>query len=345
MLETVRIRRAGYSVRIEYEQFAHLYRILLRNGMKSTKEEIVDFIHRHQSIDRSNVQFGLTKIFMRDAEKLIIDDQLHRVIIAHILRLQGWFRTQIARRRFLKIRAGVVKIQAGVRGMLVRERLRHQTMAALCIQTYWRAYGPRTTYVRTRNTIIQLQALARGFLFRARFNTERDGYAAKLGIIRGSSAKLFQIQHFFHAFELPSFNIKSMEDVLADGSENYLSGEDMMRPLTLKDNNESALDLEGSDTLDAEFNFILTEDSKLKLMVADKKLDESARRRQSVQVTSSSMPMVGQVIRRAASDENVSGRMPMVWFNLLLTAFSIFRWSSAQFTSFTEYGRTDLCDY
>ena len=33
MLETVRIRQAGYNVRLSYEEFIHLYRILLPKGL------------------------------------------------------------------------------------------------------------------------------------------------------------------------------------------------------------------------------------------------------------------------------------------------------------------------
>jgi myosin heavy subunit len=34
MLETVRIRQAGYNVRLNFDEFIHLYRILLPKGLK-----------------------------------------------------------------------------------------------------------------------------------------------------------------------------------------------------------------------------------------------------------------------------------------------------------------------
>ncbi|PIO67489.1 phorbol esters/diacylglycerol binding domain protein [Teladorsagia circumcincta] len=48
---------------------------------------------------------------MRDADKLILDDHLHRVIMQHIDTLQRWFRTIIARKRYLRLKQGLVKIQ------------------------------------------------------------------------------------------------------------------------------------------------------------------------------------------------------------------------------------------
>lgn len=79
MLETVRIRRAGYSIRIQYQSFIDQYKILLRNGRNSTKEDVETFFNEHPLIEKDSVQYGKTKIYMRDAEKLLLDDHLHRV--------------------------------------------------------------------------------------------------------------------------------------------------------------------------------------------------------------------------------------------------------------------------
>ncbi|VDO11982.1 unnamed protein product [Haemonchus placei] len=115
MLETVRIRRAGYSVRIEWDAFIQQYRVLLRNGLNSTREDVKQFLSTHPSISPDNVQYGVSKIYMRDAEKLILDDHLHRVIMQHI----GEFVTCSvlsstnfhARKRYLRLKQGIVKIQ------------------------------------------------------------------------------------------------------------------------------------------------------------------------------------------------------------------------------------------
>lgn len=48
---------------------------------------------------------------MRDAEKLLFDDHLHRVIIGHIITLQKHFRSLLARKQFLKLRNGIIVLQ------------------------------------------------------------------------------------------------------------------------------------------------------------------------------------------------------------------------------------------
>jgi myosin-9 len=79
MLETVRIRRAGYPIRIQYQSFIDQYKILLANDRNSTREDVEKFFNEHPLIDSESVQYGKTKIYMRDAEKLLLDDHLHRV--------------------------------------------------------------------------------------------------------------------------------------------------------------------------------------------------------------------------------------------------------------------------
>lgn len=51
---------------------------------------------------------------MRDAEKLLFDDHLHRVIMGHIITLQRNFHTLLARKQFLKLRNGIIKFQVSI---------------------------------------------------------------------------------------------------------------------------------------------------------------------------------------------------------------------------------------
>ncbi|KAL3088833.1 hypothetical protein niasHS_009125 [Heterodera schachtii] len=166
MLETVRIRRAGYSVRIEYGSFANQYRTLLPNGHNSTKEEIQEFIRSIPVIDYNNLQYGNKKIFMRDTEKLLLDDHLHRVIMKNIVTLQRWFRAKLEQHHYQKFRQGIIKLQALTRGALLRSQLRRRNQAVICIQCWWRMVNARRKYQLIRQMIIALQALIRRHLQR-----------------------------------------------------------------------------------------------------------------------------------------------------------------------------------
>uniref|UniRef100_A0A915IKI3 Myosin motor domain-containing protein n=1 Tax=Romanomermis culicivorax TaxID=13658 RepID=A0A915IKI3_ROMCU len=193
MLETVRIRRAGYSVRLKYLDFLQQYRIILPkevlislnysqintpeidvHNVEYAKSVVAEFIAKHPIVERQNIQFGTTKIFMRDAEKLLLDDQLHRTIVGHVLRLQSWFRTVIQKRRYLRVKTGIVSLQAVARGFLVRRRMQKRAVAALCIQSYWRSFLQRRKFLVIRRSVIILQASCRGWLLRREFQEAKN---------------------------------------------------------------------------------------------------------------------------------------------------------------------------
>uniref|UniRef100_A0A183CYZ6 Myosin motor domain-containing protein n=1 Tax=Gongylonema pulchrum TaxID=637853 RepID=A0A183CYZ6_9BILA len=83
----------------------------LPNGRESSVEDVKEFIKRHALVGDDQVQFGITKVFMRDAEKLLLDDHLHRAIMKHIETLQHWFRALLTRRRYVRLRSAIIAIQ------------------------------------------------------------------------------------------------------------------------------------------------------------------------------------------------------------------------------------------
>lgn len=58
MLETVRIRRAGYNVRLTYEEFIQLYRILLPKGLVSSQKDVRAFMDR-MNLNKQHYQLGM----------------------------------------------------------------------------------------------------------------------------------------------------------------------------------------------------------------------------------------------------------------------------------------------
>lgn len=110
MLETVRIRQAGYNVRLTYEEFAQLYRILLSKGSSSTKANVQHFLMT-LNLNRDNYQLGNTKVFLKESEKVKLDYRLHQQIMAAIVAIQRWFRAYLERKKFLRWREAVISIQ------------------------------------------------------------------------------------------------------------------------------------------------------------------------------------------------------------------------------------------
>ncbi|XP_022914623.2 unconventional myosin-IXa-like isoform X3 [Onthophagus taurus] len=164
MLETVRIRRAGFNVRVTYDEFIQLYRILLPKGLLSSQIDVRNFLYT-LNLNRDNYQLGCSKIFLRESEKYKLDCKLHQQIMASIVTLQRWFRATLERRRYLRIRNSVILLQSYCRMYLVQKYVR-TINAAIKIQKTWRGYKARNWVQKLKKGLIAFQAGCRGYLAR-----------------------------------------------------------------------------------------------------------------------------------------------------------------------------------
>ncbi|XP_076288851.1 unconventional myosin-IXa isoform X4 [Lasioglossum baleicum] len=164
MLETVRIRQAGFNVRLTYEEFIQLYRMLLPKGLLSSQSDVRDFLLT-LNLNRDNYQLGTTKVFLRESEKIKLDIELHQQIITSITTIQKWFRACLERRKFLRLKNAVVQIQSFWR-MIIAQRLaqslRARIEAAIHIQSAWRTYKHHIWYKKLKSCVIIFQAHVRG---------------------------------------------------------------------------------------------------------------------------------------------------------------------------------------
>lgn len=171
MLETVRIRQAGFNVRLTYEEFIQLYRMLLPKGLLSSQSDVRDFLLT-LNLNRDNYQLGTTKVFLRESEKIKLDIELHQQIITSITTIQKWFRACLERRKFLRLKNAIVQIQSFwrmVSAQRLAQVLRARTEAALHIQNAWRAYKQRSWFKKLKSCVITFQAYIRGNNARKRF--------------------------------------------------------------------------------------------------------------------------------------------------------------------------------
>lgn len=164
MLETVRIRQAGFNVRLTYEEFIQLYRMLLPKGLLSSQSDVRDFLLT-LNLNRDNYQLGTTKVFLRESEKIKLDIELHQQIITSITTIQKWFRACLERRKFLRLKNAVVQIQSFWR-MVIAQRFAHSLRtrieAAVHIQAAWRAYKQYNWFKKLKSCVITFQAYVRG---------------------------------------------------------------------------------------------------------------------------------------------------------------------------------------
>lgn len=179
MLETVRIRRAGYNVRLTYEEFIQLYRILLPKGLLSSKEDVRDFMNRFMELNKQHYQLGMTKIYMRENQKMRLDIRLHTKIIESIVAIQRWIRAFHQRRKFLQFKQAAITIQSFWRMCLAQRQFEYRQQArengaAMVIQASWRMYQQRKEFLKVKRSITLLQAHIRGRQARHRFQQQQS---------------------------------------------------------------------------------------------------------------------------------------------------------------------------
>lgn len=194
---------------------------------------------------------------MRDAEKLLLDDHLHRVIMKHIGTLQSWFRAVLARRRYLKLRLGVVRMQAWVRGIQARSEVRRQHLAAVLIQSCWRRWRAERHFRRVRAAALAVQCWFRARQARMQLERLRAEHPQ-----RPRPAISFDIDKV-HKVALPTFNLNDPDSLARFARSGSASDEETIEQLS-SISDEEADKWDASD-IDLDATFIL-EDTRLKLV-------------------------------------------------------------------------------
>ncbi|XP_007897078.2 unconventional myosin-IXb isoform X2 [Callorhinchus milii] len=164
MLETVRIRRSGYSAKYTFQEFVNQFQVLLPKNPKPAQEAISTLFHK-MGLNRENCQIGKTKVFMKETERQKLQDTLHKEVMRKIILLQGWFRAVLEKRRFVKMRQAAITIQASWRSYQVRRFLQRNTAAAV-IQVSWRRCCRRQKHRQQKRSIQLFQSASRGYLVR-----------------------------------------------------------------------------------------------------------------------------------------------------------------------------------
>ncbi|XP_072528322.1 unconventional myosin-IXAb isoform X7 [Salminus brasiliensis] len=162
MLETVRIRQSGYSVKYTFQDFAHHFHVLLPDGTGDSQAGIQEFLKR-ADLDPDGYQVGKTMVFLREVQRQRLQDLLHQEVLRRIVALQRKFRALLERRLFTNQRQAACIIQHWWRKcMLCHSRKRAdvselQYGAAVCLQAAWRGYRERKLYLLQRDAVLLLQ--------------------------------------------------------------------------------------------------------------------------------------------------------------------------------------------
>ncbi|KAL2896921.1 Myosin-15 [Bienertia sinuspersici] len=154
VLEAVRISLAGYPTRRTYAEF----------------------------VDRFGLLLGKSKVFLRAGQIGVLDARRTEVLDSAARHVQGRFKTYIARRDFISVRAAALSFQAYCKGCLARRMFatKRETCAAITLQKYARGWLSRIAHSHLYNSAVIIQSCLRGFSARQRFLCGKEYRAAIL---------------------------------------------------------------------------------------------------------------------------------------------------------------------
>ncbi|XP_055518848.1 unconventional myosin-IXAa isoform X6 [Leucoraja erinacea] len=167
MLETVRIRQSGYSIKYTFQEFADHFHVLLPQSTTSSQRSIRDFV-RSVNLNTNSYQVGETMIFMKESERQRLQNMLHEEVLRRIILLQRWFRTALERRQFLQMKRAAVVIQNYWQNYKMSQNLIYTDpsvldAAATTIQAVWKGYSQRKVYLQMRDAAIVIQRCWRDY--------------------------------------------------------------------------------------------------------------------------------------------------------------------------------------
>ncbi|KAH8249426.1 hypothetical protein KR032_009554, partial [Drosophila birchii] len=172
MMETARIRRAGYPIRHAYRAFVERYRLLVppvgpldKCDCRLVARQICEVALPADS-DR---QFGKTKLFLRDEDDASLELQRSQLMLKSIVTIQRGIRRVLFRRYLKKYREAIITVQRYWRGRLQRRKYLVMRQGFHRLGACIAAQQLTTKFTMVRCRTIKLQALSRGYLVRRDF--------------------------------------------------------------------------------------------------------------------------------------------------------------------------------
>ncbi|XP_042543504.1 unconventional myosin-VIIa [Dipodomys spectabilis] len=173
MMETIRIRRAGYPIRYSFVEFVERYRVLLpgvkpaykQDDLRGTCQRMAEAVLG----THDDWQIGKTKIFLKDHHDMLLEVERDKAITDRVILLQKVIRGFKDRSNFLKLKNAATLIQRYWRGHHCRRNCELMRMGFLRLQALQRSRKLHLQYRLARRRIIEFQARCRAYLVRKAF--------------------------------------------------------------------------------------------------------------------------------------------------------------------------------
>ncbi|KAJ3218977.1 cytochrome c oxidase subunit 1 [Dinochytrium kinnereticum] len=152
MLDTIKIRKAGYPMRIAFQSFVRDYKCLLGISAKKITDprEQAAFLAADASLKEGTWQLGKSKIFLRTEAYDALQSRSEKILKAKATLIQKNLRAYAARKRYIEIKKSALVLQKHIKGFIYRQRYRRIRQCIIIIQAVVRGWYARDYYRRLR---------------------------------------------------------------------------------------------------------------------------------------------------------------------------------------------------
>ncbi|KAF7243111.1 Unconventional myosin-XV, partial [Varanus komodoensis] len=150
ILETIRIRKEGFPVRIPFQIFIDRYRCLvdIRPDIIPDGWNCVGVLKKLCPVTPEMYCIGATKLFMKESVYQQLEGKRERIVHMAVVTLQRYTRGFLIKKRFYALRHKILLLQARARGYLVRQRYHRLRRTLTKVRCLVRIYVNRRRYLK-----------------------------------------------------------------------------------------------------------------------------------------------------------------------------------------------------
>uniref|UniRef100_A0A7N8XXN1 Myosin VIIAa n=1 Tax=Mastacembelus armatus TaxID=205130 RepID=A0A7N8XXN1_9TELE len=254
MMETIRIRRAGYPIRYTFVEFVDRYRVLMPGeDLRGTCQRIAEAVLGRDD----DWQMGKTKIFLKDHHDMLLEIERDKAITDKVILIQKVVRGFKDRSNFLKMRKSAVLIQKTWRGYHCRKNYGAMRAGFSRLQALVRSRKLCASYHVARQRITCFQGRCRGFLVRRAFRHRLWAVITVQAYTRGMIARRLykrlkgekEMVEQMEKARMEPVNDSDMVDKMFGflGTTNSFPGQEGQAPAGFEDLERTHHELEGED--------------------------------------------------------------------------------------------------
>ncbi|KAM9485945.1 LOW QUALITY PROTEIN: uncharacterized protein ACWYII_004793, partial [Salvelinus alpinus] len=150
ILETIRIRKEGYPIRIPFYQFLNRYKALLclKEVPPADGETCVEMIYKLCPVKPGTYQVGVTKMFLKEQLYQLLEWKRDLVFHVAAVTMQRYTRLYFIRKKRNKFRSTMIQLQSCCRGHLARKRFALKRKYLIKFRSIVLLYINRRSYMK-----------------------------------------------------------------------------------------------------------------------------------------------------------------------------------------------------